>query len=77
MVRSDPEGGGDVDPPVEADGAAAGGEEAVPVRHDAALQQQPGEQEDRAADVCLAGKYSYTIHRITSHLCHRLSAHVI
>lgn len=73
MVPSDPEGGGDVDPPVEADGAAAGGEEAVPVRHDAALQQQPGEQEDRAADVCLAGTYAYTIHRITSHLYQRLS----
>lgn len=77
MVRSDPEGGGDVDPPVEADGAAAGGEEAVPVRHDAALQQQPGEQEDRAADVCLAGAYSYTIHRITSHLYQRLSVQII
>ena len=33
----------------------AGGEEAVPLGHDAALQQQQGEQEDRPPDVSLAG----------------------
>ena len=33
----------------------AGGEEAVPLGHDTALQQQQGEQEDRPSDVSLAG----------------------
>ena len=46
---SDPEGGGLPDPAVPSEPQAGGGEEALPLRHDAALQQQPGEQEDRPA----------------------------
>ena len=52
----DPEGGGLAHPSVKAWPEAGGGQEALPLRHDAPLQQQQGEPEDRPADVGLAGK---------------------
>ncbi len=46
---SDPEGGCLADPPVASEPEAGGSEEALPLGHDAPLQQQQGEQEDGAA----------------------------
>lgn len=77
FLCSDPQSGGDTDPPVQADGATAGGQEAVPVRHDAAVQQQPREPTDRAADVRVAGvahRYCVKIYsdKIFSIVCRQL-----
>ena len=69
---SDPEGCGLADPAVQALPSLGGGQEALPVGHDPAVQQQQGEQEDRATgdypdDGFISGVLSYSsfIHAAT------------
>lgn len=62
-TSSDSQSGRHANPPVQAVGAALGGEEALPLRHDIAVQQQPGEPAHRATDVRVAGvAYSHGVH---------------
>lgn len=51
---SDFESGSDTDPTVQANGAAAGSEEAISLGHDVAMQQQSGESTYGPADVRVA-----------------------
>ena len=61
LFFSDSEGGCISDPSVEAEPEIGGSQEAVPLGHDAALQQQQREPQDCPSDVGLAGKLHHLI----------------